>query len=162
MTPEIIVDGYNLIHRASDLRRFLPDNLERARNEVILKISNFRRNKKLKITVVFDGNRVGQPSKTRQGAIEIVYAIPPKSADDIIKLLVQKSKNPQNITVISSDNGIKGFVRTCRANVMNSEDFYRKYLIIEEKFESSEQDTNMSKDELREWLDLFNRNQDRK
>ena len=121
MTSEIIIDAYNLIHRSSDLRKLLKNNLESAREQLLHKLIAFKENKKINITVVFDGNMVSQPSNVKQAGMNIHYSVPPKNADDIIKILLKKKSNHRNITVISSDNEVAGFARTCQANTMRSE-----------------------------------------
>ena len=119
------------------------------------KLIAFKENKKIKITVVFDGNMVSQPSNVKQAGMNIHYSVPPQNADNVIKILLKKKSNHRNITVISSDNEVTGFARTCQANTMRSEEFYRKYLTFEEKFDASKKERKMSKAELNEWLKIF-------
>ncbi len=160
MTSDIIIDAYNLIYRASDLRKMLELGLEKSRELLLYKLSVYRQNKKIKITVVFDGDRVGKSSILKQAGINIIYSVPPHKADDIIKILLRKSKKPQNITVISSDNEVTGFARTCRAKVLRSEEFYKKYLTLEEKSINGEQREQMSEDEMQLWLEIFRKSGD--
>jgi predicted RNA-binding protein with PIN domain len=161
MTSEIIIDAYNLIHRSSDLKKILQTNLEQAREQLLHKLIAFKKGKKIKITVVFDGSQVGQPSNLKRSGLQIHYSVPPRNADEVIKILIQKNKNPRNLTVISSDNEVLGFARTSRANVMKSEDFYKKYLVFEEKFETNKNQQQMTKAELENWLDLFNQEKEK-
>jgi len=161
MTSDIIIDAYNLIHRSSDLKKTLNVSLEQAREQLLHKLIAFKKGKKIKITVVFDGSQVGQPSNLKRSGLQIHYSVPPRNADEVIKILIQKKKNPRNITVISSDNGVLGFARTSRANVMKSEDFYKKYLVFEEKFEPKENQQQMTQVELEHWLDLFNKKEEK-
>lgn len=160
MTSDIIIDAYNLIHRASDLRKLLETGLENSREQLLYKLSVYRQNKKIKITLVFDGDRVGKSSTLKQAGINIIYSVPPRSADDVIKILLRKSKKPQNITVISSDNEVSGFARTCGAKVLRSEEFYKKYLIFEEKSINGEQREQMNEDELQLWMEIFKKSAD--
>jgi predicted RNA-binding protein with PIN domain len=155
MLPAIIIDAYNIIHRTSDLRSYLKNNLEASREQLLHKLILFKKNKKLNITVVFDGNWAGQPSHTKRSGINILYSVPPKKADEVIKNLLQSRKNCRSITVVSSDNEIIGFAKSCKANTMRSEEFYTKYLIFADKFNSTENEQNMSKAELEYWLELF-------
>jgi predicted RNA-binding protein with PIN domain len=163
MQSEIIIDAYNLIHRVSDLRRFLNQSLEEAREQLLRKLVLFRKDKKIKITCVFDGNNVSQPSNETRWGIQIHFSVPPRKADEVIKILIQRKRNPQNVTVISSDNEILGFARNSRAQIMTSEEFYRKYLMFEIKFDSPvDTQPTMSEAELQQWLDLFNEGSDSK
>lgn len=155
MTSEIIIDAYNLVHRSGDLKKILNESLENAREQLLHKLIAFKSGKKIKITIVFDGNHVGQPSNIKRSGMQIHYSIPPQKADDVIKILLRKKKNCRNVTVISSDNEVLGFARTSRANVMKSEDFYKNYLVFEEKFNTTEKQQQMSKAELQIWLNLF-------
>jgi len=158
MTPELLIDGYNLIFCISDLRAQLQQGLEIARDELLHKLITFRANKKMKITVVFDGSQVGQPNKIKQNGLYLYYSIAPQKADEVIKILIQKSRNPRNFTVISSDNEVAGFARSHGMSTLHAEEFYRKYLVVENKYDSAQTEPNMSKGELQQWLDLFNQN----
>lgn len=97
MTSDIIIDAYNLIHRASDLRKLLETGLENSREQLLYKLSVYRQNKQIKITVVFDGDRVGKSSTLKQAGINIIYSVPPRSADDVIKILLRKAKNHKTL-----------------------------------------------------------------
>jgi len=155
MAEQIIIDGYNLIHRVEELRAVALQSLEEARRRLVFKLQGFLRGKKLRATIVFDGEHVGHPSRKMMDTIEIIYTLPPQKADDVIRRIVQKSTNRRNITVVSSDNPVKDYARTLGANTMRSEEFYRKYLCLEEKFEDSAEPPAMSRQELAEWLRLF-------
>ena len=48
-----------------------------------------------------------------------------------------------------------GYAKTCKANTMRSEEFYTKYLIFEDKYDSTENKPKMTKLELDHWLELF-------
>ena len=155
MIPEIIIDAYNLIHRCSDLRKLVKQNLEESREQLLHNLIVFKKNKKIKITIVFDGDMAGRPHYVNQSGMNIHYSVPPKKADDVIKDILQKQKNHRSITVVSSDNEITGFAKTCKANTMRSEEFYTKYLIFEDKYDSLENEQKMSKTELAQWLEIF-------
>jgi len=49
-----------------------------------------------------------------------------KTADDKIKNEIEKSRNPKNITVVTSDNNVAQFARVCSCQVIKSEDFSKK------------------------------------
>ena len=155
MSIHIIVDGYNLIRQSKSLRHLDQQSLELGRDALLESLVQYKRLKSHKITVVFDGNMVSQPSNVKQSGMNIHYSVPPKNADVVIKILLKKKLNHRNITVISSDNEVTGFARTCQANTMRSEEFYRKYLTFEEKFDASKKERKMSKAELNEWLKIF-------
>ncbi|HDL18256.1 MAG TPA: hypothetical protein ENH29_04295 [Bacteroidetes bacterium] len=161
MAPEIIIDAYNLIHRVGDLRIHLQQNLENARERLLQKLIVFRQNKKIKITVVFDGDQVGQPSSVTRNGLQIYYSIPPRNADETIKILLRKRKNPRNITVVSSDNEILNFARTNRAITMRSEEFYQKFLRVEQTKNAEDTKPEMTEKELQNWLNMFNQAEDR-
>ncbi len=156
MNPEIIIDGHNLLHRASDLREIMGRNPEEAREVLIHKLNLLRSGKRIKISLVFDGDRVGQPSRQNVGGISVTYSIKPVTADTLIKRMLQKHENPANVLVVSSDNSILQYAKTYRAQVLRSEEFYRKHLGVKAKPDEDGKQADMSKAELAQWMKIFN------
>jgi uncharacterized protein len=101
----IVVDGYNYI-RQTDLRRFEIISLERGRNELIKRLATYKRAKGYNITVVFDGIIGGAISRERDrsAGISIIYSRRGETADEVIKLLIEKSA--EELIVVSSDRAI--------------------------------------------------------
>jgi len=107
----IIIDGYNLIRQSIKFRRFERQSLEAGRRALIEWLSQYRRLKHHRITVVFDGWAGGSPHQERDylSGIELIYSSLGVKADEIIKEIA--ASTDEEILVISSDREITSFAR---------------------------------------------------
>jgi len=126
MSVEIIIDGYNLIYAWPDLKLKFKQSPELAREELIRFLSNYRKVKKHKITVVFDAYNIYNllHSEFSEKGIKIIFTPMGVTADEFIKNKVKI--NGDKYIVISSDNEIKSFSRLHHATPINSEEFIGK------------------------------------
>ncbi len=116
-----IIDAYNIInHIQGPIRKKIKDP-QRALLE-FLKNRRLERNSKSKITVVFDGYPKVAAQKLDETDIDVVFS-KEETADARIKRLVQASKNPKNIVVISDDREIRFFVKSIGARSIGVEEF---------------------------------------
>lgn len=122
----LIIDGYNLIRQVGELARYEKVSLEAARNHLIGLLSQYKKFKHHKITVVFDGilNLSEFASSYKQAGIEVAFSPQGVSADQIIKELSQREKG--KAIVVSSDSDICFFVQKTGGTVMRSREFYDK------------------------------------
>lgn len=124
MSIHYLLDGYNIIHRMPSALR--QKTLEEQRRTLIDFIERHRPQGSLnnQVTVVFDGNEDifgGMDSKT----VKIFFSLR-ESADDKIKKIVARSKNPKDIIVVTDDRDIQYAVRALRARVSSTESFLNK------------------------------------
>ncbi|MCM8770784.1 MAG: NYN domain-containing protein [Candidatus Omnitrophica bacterium] len=124
MSPHYIIDGYNIIKHPKfsvshkDLnegRRGLLNFIERH------KLCGSQRNK---VTVIFDGSGEVFSSKL-SSSYEIIFT-KNESADEKIKKLVSKAKNPKEMVVVSDDKEIIFFIRSRGARPLSVEEFIAK------------------------------------
>lgn len=106
---QILIDGYNLIRQSDILRRYELHSLEAGRRALMSKLSDYKRKKRHKITVVFDGWRGGsdQEERDRYGNINIIYSRRGEKADEVIKRLTDQSD--EEMVVVSSDREIASY-----------------------------------------------------
>ena len=154
---KIIIDGYNMIHLVPELRQFLDESLERARDELIRKLKSYLLNKKIFIAVVFDGNHpAGVPVNERNRNLEIKFSSYPFKADPLIKKLIQKEKNKGALTIVTHDSDLVTFANAEHAIAISPEEFWERLNKrqqqngIFDKF-----DRELSDDELAEWKEIF-------
>jgi predicted RNA-binding protein with PIN domain len=154
---KIIIDGYNMIHLVPELRGFLDESLERARTELIAKLKSYLLNKKIFITVVFDGNHsAGIAPAERLRYLEIRFSKYPFKADPLIKRLIQKEKAKRAMTIVTHDSDIAAFASAEHAAVISPAEFWERLTKrqqqngIFDKF-----DRELSDDELAEWKKIF-------
>ncbi len=121
----IIIDGYNYI-RQTDLRRFESISLETGRNELMKRLSAYKRAKNHKITVVFDGIAGGSHSeeRDRSGGISIIYSRKGETADEVIKRIIRNSA--EELLIISSDREISSAAERSGFTAVNSPTFAQK------------------------------------
>ena len=111
---ELILDGYNVIHKIPSLRNHLKRSLEEARkalaNFIITRASSYD---KSSISIVFDGRDGIINTGSVLSGIKCIYTKTRQEADDLIISLIRNSPNPRNITVISDDNYV---ANNCKAH----------------------------------------------
>ncbi len=153
----IIVDAYNMIHRVRDLRTILQQNLEQSRIALVNRLAVYKRQKRVRVTAVFDGASVGLRSTARKSGIEIIFSSSPQDADTLIKNLVLKSPHRASVLVVSSDRSVADYARSMGAESMKSEQFFNRFLRLQSPHPIEEKyDQHLSEKDVQEWLDLFN------
>jgi predicted RNA-binding protein with PIN domain len=118
----ILIDGYNLIRQSVDLRRFERQSLEAGRKALIDWLSQYRKRKGHRITVVFDGWISGSAQEERDyhSGIQIIYSSRGVKADDVMKRITASSD--EEILVVSSDREIISYAsRKGRATLSSIE-----------------------------------------
>lgn len=121
----IIVDGYNFI-RQTGLRRFESVSLENGRNELIKRLSVYKKAKGHKITVVFDGILGGSyaEERDRHGGIPVIYSRRGETADDVIKRIIREAA--EELLIVSSDREIISAAQRNGFTAVSSQVFARK------------------------------------
>jgi predicted RNA-binding protein with PIN domain len=121
MSLQYIIDGYNVVNHPSFNRS---NNIQQVREKLVglIKEKRLCGSPRNKVTVVFDGYPGGQNSTDFAPGINIIFS-GDISADEKIKRLVENSDNPKNIIVVSDDNEIKSFVKSCGSRGEAAEDF---------------------------------------
>lgn len=127
----IIIDGYNLIRQVPELHQEESISLESGRNLLIRQLKLYRKHKKHKITVVFDGSSTFAESSSpyKEGGIQICFSTAYQTADDVIKEMAKEEKN--RALIVSSDRSILDFAESCGSAVMDSKHFYEKLRFAE-------------------------------
>ncbi len=167
---EMVVDGYNLLNKLYPSP--CSTSLDVLRQETEKQLLRFQQEKGCPITIVYDGK--GASGESAFGApLHIVFTPASKSADlwiiDYVKSLNTKVKM---VTIVSSDNEIRRYVKAFGARCIKSEEFAlqlqstagadtsrNKHLrkkqssIKEKKFN----DKSLSEQEVDRWMKLFTR-----
>jgi predicted RNA-binding protein with PIN domain len=120
MSLNYIIDGYNVIKQVS----FLTGKKLRSGREGLVKFIEVyqphgsRRNQ---VTLVFDG-KADICSPQMESRIHVIFSHG-ESADDKIKRMVECSKNPKCIVVVSDDKEIIFYCRSLGANISSVKEF---------------------------------------
>jgi predicted RNA-binding protein with PIN domain len=112
---QLILDGYNIIHKVPQLRDHLNQSLEDARKALANFILTWARthHHKGSISIVFDGRDGIINSSQSLCGIKCIYTKTKQEADDKIISIVRNSQNKKDITVISDDNYV---TNNCKAH----------------------------------------------
>ncbi len=101
----LLIDGYNLIHCWPDLRRALDVGVESAQAALAAKVKAIHDVEGVRTTLVFDG-RGERPQIERPGRLvtfSYLYSPSGFTADAMIEQLVETSRKPQNMVVVTRD-----------------------------------------------------------
>jgi predicted RNA-binding protein with PIN domain len=104
--PHLLIDGYNYIGRTSLAGMFGPSRSETARDYLLDQLVDYRNEKRVRITVVFDayaGVHLSR-SRTNYRGIEVVYSGRDETADDVIIQMIRSES--AGLVVVSSDRAI--------------------------------------------------------
>lgn len=123
---EIIVDGYNLLHK---LPAGVPlRSLEERREDMETRLLGFQRSSRQNVTVVYDGNRAYGPSE-ETGALGRIFTASGTTADEwIIDYLKSLGRSARMFTIVTSDRLIRTHASALGASCMLSEEFVKTHL----------------------------------
>mgnify|MGYP001000147199 CR=1 FL=1 len=99
----LIIDGYSLIHRDPETKAVVHENLRRARELLVEKISRTATAMARHVTVVFDGQQTGGSQPGGIQAIEVIYSSSGQTADTVIERLVRQAAQPSTWMVVTND-----------------------------------------------------------
>ncbi len=152
----VIVDGYNLIHRAATLRPGPDRTLREAREKLVNLLSWAVGRGEAHFLVVFDGAE-GTGEDERQGRVEVRFSKPPLKADDVIRRLVEESVDTgPRVTVVTADIEVARHARAMGAAVSLS-DLFLASVLGPVSGEQPEKPVTLSKKEIEEWAEIFRR-----
>jgi len=157
----IIIDAYNLMHKVSELKILMQQSQEVTVDTMVSKLQGHFHGKSAKVILVFDG--LGKNKS--DGNINVKFArtgIGPDygNADELIKHLVVKAKNPKLLRIVSSDRGITWFAKDCGCKIQTSDSFWgemkeRRTIRREAYRESKEKPDVVTKSEFEYMLKEF-------
>ncbi len=121
----IIIDAYNLMHKVTELRLLLAQSQEICVDTMIAKLKSHYFGMGVKCIMVFDG--FGQ--NKHDGNVSVKFSktgVGPDygHADALIKHLIEKSRNPKLLKIVSSDREVSSFARECGSRILTSESFW--------------------------------------
>jgi len=153
-----LIDGHNLIPKLG-LRLDSLDDEE----ELISRLQEFCRLRRVRLQVFFDGAPPGQVPVRKAGPVTAHFVRMGSSADAAIELQLARMGNiVKNWTVVSSDGRVQRAARAVHAGVLSSEEFAREMSKTHSASKAvSKNEVTLAPDELEEWLDVFNRKKDR-
>lgn len=153
----LIIDGHNLIPKLPGMSLDLPDDEE----QLIKLLIEFAGTVKKRIIVYFDNAPPGYAGLRRYGSVSAYFVSEGRSADNAIRIKLNRlGKEAKNWTVVSSDHEVGEYVRFAGARLIKSEDFARAiFVALRDRKQSEKSSTGIypEKDEVRRWLEIFER-----
>ena len=168
---EIVVDGYNLMHKLYPAPS--STSLDVLRQGIEKQLLTFQREKKCPVTIVYDGK--GKYRESASGApLHVVFTQASISADLwIIDYVKSLNTTVKMVTIVSSDNEIRRYATAFGAKCIKSEEFAmqlnnaRRTLPLRNKESRPEHlslqekklnETLLSDQEVDRWMMLFTSN----
>ncbi|NGX39171.1 MAG: hypothetical protein KR126chlam1_00493 [Chlamydiae bacterium] len=117
-----LIDGYNLLFRIPSEQKL---SLKKRREALIEFLGDELRGIKGTLSIIFDSSEQIRdfPQVALSKNLEVIYAPKGRTADEYIIEMVEVSKNPKVLTVVSSDNGLSGQCRHLGAQTQSIEEF---------------------------------------
>ncbi len=121
------IDGYNVLHKSSELRPLARQDLETAREALIDKVAVYCAATGSRVHLVFDGRGQHQPEKVAHhrgvDGLEIIYSPAGLTADAYIERAVYKAAHRLSLVVVSNDRGLRDLCRNMGALTMEADSF---------------------------------------
>jgi predicted RNA-binding protein with PIN domain len=126
MSIHIIIDGYNLIRQSRSLSILDLQDIQLGRDTLVDMLAAYKKVKRHRITVVFDGTTAPlfSQQRDRHKGISIIFSRKGESADSVIKKMAGKER--QRALVVSSDQDIVQSATANGAATISATDFENK------------------------------------
>ncbi|MBI5492804.1 MAG: NYN domain-containing protein [Deltaproteobacteria bacterium] len=120
MALRLLIDGYNLLGAIASVGHF---DIDERREDLIGRLSVYKKVRGAKVTAVFDGTRSGRLTRGREmrAGVEVIFSKDGEDADSVIKEL--SVKGGSSLTVVSSDRELCSHVKSRGAVTVSSNEF---------------------------------------
>lgn len=150
----VIIDGYNLIHSISSLRKTLLHDAHSARELLIHALARLTHQRSFRCTLVFDGFEHTDSKKIPVHApVHVLYSAP-LSADAKIRSMIDHSKKRPSLIIISSDNEIISYAKACSCQT-HSVKYFANMLEESDDVVTEKSDVSLTKHQIDQWLKIF-------
>jgi len=119
----LIIDGYNLLHQAEDLKPLLQHDIQGARHRLVRRVEETAHAMAKQTTVVFDGREAGSDVALGSKYLEVFFSPANLSADTVIERLVCRAPDAEKVLVVTSDRAECDTVSSAGAQTMSSQEF---------------------------------------
>jgi len=118
-----IIDGNNLIGKDKSLNQIQKKNKQQSREKLALLLGRYFSKRKASVSLHFDGF---ESDLIKVPGVKIIYS-GSVTADEKIKIEIERSKNPKNNILVTSDSNLAEFGRVCSCQIIKSEEFIRNF-----------------------------------
>lgn len=126
MSVHLLIDGYNLIRQSVALSAIDAQDIQDGRMALLAALTAYRRIKRHRITVVFDGMGAdyGTPDRDQHRGITVVFSRRGETADQVIKRMARH--HGQKAMVVTSDRDIASSAERSGCAVISAPAFEEK------------------------------------
>ena len=117
------IDGNNLIGKDKSLNQIQKKNKQQSREKLALILGRYFSKRKASVSLHFDGF---ENDSIKVPGVKIIYS-GSVTADEKIKIEIDRSKNPKNNILVTSDSNLAEFGRVCSCQIIKSEEFIRNF-----------------------------------
>lgn len=119
MSIHVVIDGYNLLGSG----RHWSSDIEKERDSLIKSLVAYKKVKRARLTVVFDGTSSGRLARGREviAGIEVVYSKDGEKADDVLKEMARTKG--EGLTLVTSDREVALYAQDRGAVVVTAGEF---------------------------------------
>lgn len=146
-----LIDGHNLIGQTPDLQLDDPDDEQK----LIVLLRGYLARVKKSGVVIFDRGSLAAPKNLSSRRLSVRFARLPRTADDLISDWLHKERNPQGLTVVTSDGRLAHLAQQAGASVIDSAAFAREMLAAPAR--PSQKETGLRPEQVAEWEREFKR-----
>ncbi len=131
----------------------MQQDLPIARERLLTLLSRFAQTKRVRITVVFDGQE-GKNVDAHSHGIQVVFSKPPQKADDLLKKYIAKHEKRKEWIVVTSDQEIVHYAKICGVSVESSKRFAQSLMSPDVNAKYGDIPP-LTEKEISQWLELF-------
>lgn len=130
----ILIDAYNFLKSIS-AHKFVDD---RVIQSWILQFQSYMSLRGNKIILVFDAGPFFYQTRDVRGGVEVIYAGHEKTADDVLKIWLERNAG-QDILLVTSDRQVRDHALNLNVVSISSQDFYKVFKSVMQQQEVAEQ-----------------------
>jgi len=106
MATHLLIDGYNVVKQSALAALSHASDLETSRSYFLEELSRYKKEKGIRITVVFDGTHGSSLNRTKDGfrGVEVIYSKRGETADEVMMEIIRRRQ--AGLLVVTSDRAI--------------------------------------------------------
>lgn len=112
-----VIDAFNFIHSVQELSESIAPHVDLIR---YIKANHLTGSRTNHAVIIFDGYPKDEVLQERE--FEVLFS-KSRTADDVIREYLLKSKHPRQIVVVSDDNAVRGNAAVCGAKALSNSEF---------------------------------------
>lgn len=129
MPKHVIVDGFNVIRRDSELSRIEKLDFYRAQEALVDKLAAYRKGTHHQVSIILDAKAGSNPYRQHQQkkGVTVIYSSQGETADEVIEEMVVSTRgNQSGCIVVTADRVLANFCLQHRVNVVGPDELMRR------------------------------------